>query len=60
VTENEINTQRKAEMKEKEIEPVAVESLAVVVSQAQWNVCSSHSLAAQCFLCSHEIVLVTF
>lgn len=57
---NEAKTQKEAVMGETEVGPDAFESLVLVVSDTQWDVCPSHSLASQSFPCSHEIVLVFF
>lgn len=57
---NEAKTQKEAVMGETEVGPDAFESLVLVVSETQWDVCPSHSLASQSFPCSHEIVLVFF
>lgn len=50
----------KAEMGETETGPAAFESLVLAISETQWDVCPSHSLASESFPCSHEIFLEFF
>lgn len=47
--ENEASAERAAEMGETEIRPASFESLVLVVSETQWDVCPSHSLAGLAF-----------